>query len=110
MREAKDAIDELTEFLDPEESVEAVVFGYYGGDDWHDEVDTVPRELIGKVLSFEQAKQYMRGWSFYGGFGFPDSYPVYIWTNKHVIFVHEYDGATGLRRHPRNPVESEPSF
>lgn len=44
------------------------------------------------------------------GFGCPDCHPFYAWTPSWVFFIHEYDGATGIRKIPRNPQAIEPHF
>ena len=100
---------ELQRFLEPGEKVEAIVFGEwgYGGYNEPDPLP-VPVEMVGKLLSAEEAKPFMKGWSFYGGYGAPNTYAVFVWTNKSVIWVHEYDGSTTLRSAPRHPVDGEP--
>lgn len=61
------------------------------------------------VLSWEDAVQYLRTEfdSGYGGTGCP---PVYAWTPTRIIYVREYDGATGIKSHPRNPEFCEPHY
>lgn len=105
------AYDDLIELLDDDEKVEAVVFGHWGG--WHSEDGSpyvVPQGIKGKLISINEAKFYMHGWSFYSGYGDPEAYAVYIWTNKNVIFVHEYDGSTMLSSVPRNPLTCIPGM
>lgn len=100
------AYDELMEFLEDGEAVDAVVFGDWGwGWDGCGELgkEYVPNEKRGRILSLEAARPLMDGWSFEGGFGAPECYAVYIWTNRRVIWVTQYDGSTRLDSAPRNP-------
>lgn len=107
----KNAYDELIEFLDDEETVEGVVFGVFGwsGFDEPDEAK-IPENMRGIVLSIDQAKPFMKGWSFYGGHGAPMCYAITVWTNENVIFVSQYDGSTRLESVPRNPVDHDPEM
>jgi hypothetical protein len=106
-----DALEDLTEFLESDEQVESVVFGDWGWGGFSEpDQPNVSKDLRGKVLNLEKAAPYMRGWSFYGGYGSPDCYAVYVWTNKRVIWVTQYDGSTSLSSAPRNPVECEPEM
>lgn len=117
-REFKSAYEELLEFLRPDETVEAIVFGDFGwsgfapGELGYDEQDPppVPFDKRRIVMTLEQAKPYMQSWEFEGGFGAPECYETYVWTNQRVIFVSEYDGSTGLNSVPRNPIECDPRF
>lgn len=116
------AYSELREFLNDGEAIEAIVFGPWGwgfapqdGEEWErgyeePSAPPVPFEMRGKVLSEEQAEPYMQSWSFYGGYGAPDCYATYIWTTERVIWVTQYDGATGLDAAPRNPAETMPDM
>jgi len=63
-----------------------------------------------KVLTLEQAKPYMKGWSFNNGYGAPECYAVRIWTNLRVFWVTQYDGATQLNNTLRNPVDCVPDM
>lgn len=102
---------DILEILERGESVEAVVFGNYGWDGYAEPTKPlVPKTKRGKVLTWEQAQKYMEGWSFYGGFGAPNCYATYIWTNKRIIWVTQYDGATSLSTAPRHPQEGIPDM
>src|SRR5690554_149073 len=102
------AYDELLEFLNDGEQVEAIVFGPWGwgnapasDEAWergYGEPDDVPVpfDMRGKVLSLEDAAPFMQQWDFNGGFGAPACYATYIWTDRRVIWVTQYDGSTGL--------------
>jgi len=111
------AYSELVEYLEPGETVEAIIFGPWGwgsapsdGKSWdsgYSEPDPtpVPFDLRGKVLTLERAEPMMQTWRFNGGFGAPDCYAVRIYTDRRVIWVTQYDGATGFDSSPRNPQE-----
>jgi hypothetical protein len=106
------AYAELIEFLEDGEIVEGIVFGEFGWGSHYAEPEPypVPETYQGTLLSLEDAKDLMQGWQFDGGFGAAECYPVYVWTNKRVIFVTEYDGATGLNSLPRHPENCYSSF
>ena len=116
------AYKDLIEYLEKDEEVEGIVFGPFGwgsapeeNEEWKRGFDEpnpppVPLEKRGKVLTIKEARQFMEGWEFYGGFGGPESYAVYIWTNQRVIWVTQYDGATSLDSAPRNPLNIIPDM
>jgi hypothetical protein len=116
------ALEDLKDYLDADEAVESIVFGPWGwgsGPDkdgvWekgYSEPDEVPVPLDkrGVVLTLDEAAPYMQSWSFHGGFGAPECYAVRVWTNKRVIWVTQYDGATSLDSAPRNPVACIPDM
>lgn len=119
----KNAHEELLDYLIPGEDVEAIVFGPWGWgyapddptqpwDPGYEEPDPppVPFDLRGKLLLPSQAYPLMQSWSFFSGYGSPKCYATYIWTNKRIIWVHEYDGSTRLCSAPRNPAECMPSL
>lgn len=94
---------------DTGETVEAVVVGVHYRREYAFDGTENPLPDENVVLSREAAlakvdQEYDHG---YGG---ADCYPVYAWTPSWVWFVHEYDGATGPRRVPRNPVPCAPEF
>ena len=110
------AIDDLSDFLEPEEQIEAIVFGHYGWnceDDYNDPDDDsqaspVPKDKQGVVLTLDEAIPLMHGWSFCHDLGAPRTHSAYIWTTRRVIWVVQYDGATWLDSAPRNPVPTKP--
>lgn len=116
------AYSDLVEALEDGEVVEALMFGPWGwgvapreGNKWelgYDEPEPapVPFEKRGVVLTLDEAKPYMQSWDFYGGYGAPDCYAAYIWTNHRVIWVTQYDGATTLSSAPRNPCDTMPEM
>ncbi len=101
------AYTELKDYLDKDEKIEGVVFGDYG---WSSEHESVPQEKRGTLLTEKQASTLMKDWSINGDYGSPDCYATYIWTNKRVIWVTQYDGATGLNSAPRNPTDCMPDM
>jgi hypothetical protein len=92
------------------ETVDAVVFGGWGGAEsrWNDALDRVPKHLLGVPMKLEDARQFMGDWSFDGGFGSPDCHSVHVWTDRRVLFVATYDGATWLSSVPRHPAPGNP--
>ncbi len=70
----------------------------------------VPFDMRGVLLTLENAKPYMLTWKFSGGYGSPDCYATYIWTNFRVLFVSQYDGSTRLISAPRNPIRIIPEM
>lgn len=119
------AYEELQEYLDEGEVVEAVVFGSWGWGGYdepncnYDEDDAefpagnnpaVPYGKRGVLLTLEEAEPFMKSWTFYGGYGSPDCYATYIWTDRHVIWVTQYDGSTSLSCAPRHPLAIVPGM
>lgn len=119
------AYNDLIEYLEENEVLEHIVFGSWGWggynepgcDDVDDECNElppnppVPLGQRGVVHEFSpEVISWMNGWSFYGGYGAPDCYAVRVWTNQRVIWVTQYDGATGLDSAPRNPSNFMPDM
>ena len=105
------AYKELIEFLQDGEVVEGIVFGAWGWDGYSEPMPApVPVDVRSRLMTLEQAAQYMTGWSFGGGYGAPKCYATYIWTNQRVIWVTQYDGSTGLDCAPRNPMDCVPEM
>jgi hypothetical protein len=106
------AYAELLEYLEDGETVENIVFGEFGwGSNFNEpQPYPVPETMQGTLMSLEDAKPLMDGWQFDGGYGAAECYPVYVWTNKRVIFVSEYDGSTHLNSLPRHPEACHPNF
>lgn len=105
------AYTDIQEYLRDEEIVEAIVFGKYGWSGYDEpDIPPVPVDKRGVILSISEAEPFMQDWSFYGGYGAPDCYAVYIWTNLRVIWVTQYDGSTELDSAPRNPQNIMPDM
>ncbi len=104
------AYDDLLEFLADDEPVVGIVFG-----DWCDEFSSppdpaIPKEIHGKLLSFTAARPYLAAdWSFRARKSSADTYAAYIWTDRRVIWVVEYDGATWLDSALRDPRDCRPA-
>lgn len=105
------AWSDVTEGLIEGEIVEAIVFGPWGWgsgnnpDDWYGFPSHLKVPPIGKVLTLEQAMPYFEGWSFNGDHGALDCFAVQIFTDRQIMTVTQYDGATWLAGVPRHPVE-----
>jgi len=104
------AYSELLDEMEVGEEIEAIVFGDWGWGGYGETFDAIPSVVKYKILAPEDAAPYMEGWSFYGGYGSPDCYAVYVWTNKRVLWVTQYDGATGLDSAHRNPIDCKPDM
>ena len=76
-----------------DEAIEAVSIGNAWGE---------PNPYAGRLLSWEDAGPLLDV-DFDDVIGCAGCPPVTAWTATRVLFVHEYDGATGLRSLPRNP-------
>ena len=110
-KEPMNAYDELMNFLEDGEVVEGIVFGEYGWGGYGEEEDhKVQKEHQGKLMSIEEAKPLMDGWSFDGGYGAPECNATYIWTNQRCIWVTQYDGSTNLDSMPRHPIDCMPNM
>jgi hypothetical protein len=114
------AYTELVGSMQEGEAVQAIVFGVFGdaeppaeGEDWtlapgEPSPPPVPLDQRGRLLTLTQAEPFMQSWSFYGGYGGPRCYAVYVWTNRRVIWVQQYAGETWLSDAPRDPVACVP--
>lgn len=104
------AYDELTSRIEPDEVVVGVVFGDYGWGGYDEPKPKIPDHMHERVLTLAEAEPFMQHWSFSGGYGSPECYATYIWTNKRIFFVRTYDGATDLVSVPRAPTNCEPEM
>lgn len=101
---------EILDYLEEGEVVEAITLG----EDLtrlfpYSNSETMNRGYVkGKVYSFEQAKEFMLDWEIAGGYGGEEVIYFYAWTNKRVLFIGCYDGATWLTSVPRNPTQCFP--
>lgn len=103
-----DAYQQLTEALVKGEVIEGICFGEWGWSGYREpKPSIIPRDKQGIVLSKEEAKPLMKGWSLYSDFGAPMAYAMYVWTNKQVVWITQYDGSTALSSMPRNPTDCE---
>jgi hypothetical protein len=122
----KNAWMDINEQLAEHEYVVGICFGAYGWSSLPSDLETadysdlgwgeedipnpIPWDMRRKVLSVEEAMPLMQGWSFSGGYGAPECYATYIWTNKRVFWVTQYDGSTSLNSVPRNPEGCAPNM
>ncbi len=105
------AQQDVEKILEPNEVVEAIVFGKYGWDGYSEpENPPVPENKQGVVLTWAEAVPFMQSWTFNGGYGAPQCYAVNIWTNKRVLWVTQYDGSTSLSDAARNPQPGLPDM
>jgi hypothetical protein len=105
----KNAYEELIKELQPDETVEAIVFGDWGWEGYAEPKDKPVSECKkGIILTLEEAKPIMQSWSFFGGYGSPECYATYVWTNQRIIWVTQYDGSTNLDSAPRHPIGKKP--
>jgi hypothetical protein len=106
------AYHDLMNELEEGEIVEGLVFGDYGWSDFGEEDcdNPIPQNKRGVLLTLEEAKPLMDGWTYHGGFGSPDCYATYVWTNKRIIWVTQYDGSTCLDSTPRHPISCKPNM
>jgi len=87
------------------ETILAMVVGVHDGSEWN----TKPQPDENVILSRDDGLAKVDE-EFSDGYGSADCFPLYAWTASRVFYVHEYDGATGLRWIPRYPVNIAPSF
>lgn len=117
------AYQELLDELRPDETVEAIVFGAWGtclppeGDEAWELEDVfgepgpsppVPLDKRGVLLTLDEARPFMEGWSFL--YGYNQAYATTIWTNHRILFVVEYDGTTWLDSVPLVPAAGLPKM
>jgi hypothetical protein len=105
----KDAYKDLKKNLLKGEVVEAIVFGEFGWGGFHEPAPPpVPEDKQGVILTLEEAKPLMQGWTLHCGFGAPLAYAMNIWTNKRILWLTQYDGSTSLDSVSRVPVAEMP--
>lgn len=103
----ENAYNDLLDFLEEGEAVEAIVFGDWGWGGYEEPKNNIKK---GVLLTLEEAKPMMKNWTFYGGYGAPECPATNIWTNKRVIWVTQYDGSTTLDSALRNPANCMPEM
>jgi hypothetical protein len=90
------------------ETIIAIVVGPHDDDRW-EETDRRPEYQRDVVLTREQGLAILDV-EYNNGYGGADCFPMYAWTEKSVLSISEYDGATSLNSFPRNPVNCTPTF
>ena len=92
------------------EPIEAVVIGEMGWGDYGSEaVPSYDQQRRGEVLSWDEALP-MLDYEFDDGFGAPGCNAITAWTASKVIFIDQYDGATGPVVIPRHPTAHMPKM
>jgi hypothetical protein len=86
-----------------DEPIIAIAVGPTRGWSWGDETD---HSLGNKPVSWLEAFPVLN-YHFDAGFGGQDCHDIWAWTPTRVLFVHEYDGATGVASAPRFPIPFE---
>ena len=105
----------IEEKLEEDEVIEGVVIGEgdriddYSTSILLDSILEKKRKIYDKVIPWVIAKPLL-DYEFDSGFGTQDCNTVYIWTNKNVLFINEYDGSTCLSKIPRNPIDCIPKW
>lgn len=70
----------------------------------------VPNDLKGVILSEEQARPHMKGWTYFSDYGAGEKcFATLVWTQSHVIWAVQNDEMTTLRSAPRNPCHTVPA-
>ena len=92
-----------------DEEILAIVVGDEGwrGCYWKNNIPNYGALPKGKIISWDEAKQYL-DYNYTIGFGGTQCPPIYAWTETRVIFVSQYDGATDICSIPRNPTAVNP--
>lgn len=104
--------EKVESYLEEDEYVEGVVIGecYV----WWKEngcPKQIPNNIIDKVLSWDESKEWLDCYfDSKDGYGSVMCHPVYIWTNKRVFFITQYDTLTWLDSVPRYPVPCKPEI
>jgi hypothetical protein len=90
------------------EAIEAIVIASEKSDHLGERSErTKPYE--GKVISWATARPFL-DYEYDAGFGGADCHAITAWTKTRVLFVHEYDGTTGISWLYRNPVNHRPQM
>jgi hypothetical protein len=74
------------------------------GYSWDDDESTHKANV---VLTWDEARPTL-DYTYHRGYGGANCHPVTVWTETKVLFVHEYDGSTGLHYLPRHLVDHKP--
>ena len=93
-----------------DEDIEAIVFGGMGWDDYRSVKIPKYKECPkNAVLTWAFGREFA-DYDFDAGYGAPGCQAITAWTKSKVIFVSQYDGATGIETVPRNPIDHEPTM
>jgi hypothetical protein len=105
---------EEIEAVAEDEDVKVVVIGPYGWTDKEDEDEIASKRpkpvKLGEVLSWDEARP-MLDYDFDRGFGGPECDSIFAYTTTRVLlYVWQYDGATGVNSIPRDPEPCIPNM
>ena len=93
-----------------EQRLEGVVIGTTGWSDYGSEdIPGYKDQTKGKVLTWADARP-MLDYEYDEGFGGVKCNAIYAWTKDRVIWITQYDGATGFDWMPRNPTDVMPDM
>ena len=101
------AWEEIHEDLHEGEELQYVIFGKWA---WGGSTDNIPQpevppSIMGRRLLPQEAEPFLKAFSFSGGYGSPECYATWLYTNLRVMWVTQYDGSTQLDHMPRNPTQ-----
>ena len=93
------------------EDIEAIVIGEHYNDEnkYTGKEPARHPDKLNRVLSWADAAPILDE-EYDSGYGGADCYPITAWTASRVIYVAEYDGATGVSWKPRHPIDHAPEF
>lgn len=101
---------EWVEELTQGETIEGVVIGEMGwGDYGSEDVPNYDKQPKGQVISWEVARPFL-DYEFNAGCGAPGCNAICVWTDKSIMFISKYDGATAPEKFPRHPTAFMPEM
>jgi hypothetical protein len=86
------------------EAIEGIVIGEMGWSDYNEEGRLIPKDKKNVVLQWSEARPLL-DYEYSTGYGAPECHAIYAYTATRVIYVYQYDGATGVVWLPRNPID-----
>jgi hypothetical protein len=92
-----------------EEPILSVVIAPFNSSYDDEECPRDDRVPLKKAIPWADARAHLN-YDYDVGFGGADYHPIYAWTATRVLFVHEYDGSTGIVWVPRNPMDCTPKM
>ena len=84
-----------------------VVIGEFGWGIMEDEQNNPVGDMKNKAMPWDVMRQFLE-YEYDSGYGGPECHAISVYTENYVIFVSQYDGATGLYSIPRNPINHSP--
>lgn len=100
----------ITDELWPDETVQSFVIGDRGDWDIDEEYDEhIPKgQPLGQLLTWDE--RHWIDYEFSDGFGGVGCNNINVWTDRRIMFVAQYDGATCLHWVPRFPRNHMPDM